>query len=81
MTVKYNLENVNPDLYDELDDLAMETVGFLEKQLAEKMVAVDDATLEELYDNIRVKIINSVLDHKIQNCYNVFKLEINHLRG
>jgi|SaaInlV_135m_DNA_3_1039749.scaffolds.fasta_scaffold85984_2 hypothetical protein len=62
MTVKYNLENVNPDLYDELDDLAMETVGFLEKQLAEKMVAVDDATLEELYDNIRVKIINSVLD-------------------
>jgi len=40
----------------------METVGFLEKQLAEKMVAVDDATLEELYDNIRVKIINSVLD-------------------
>ena len=62
MTVKYNLENVSPDLYDELDDLAMETVGFLEKQLAEKMVAVDDATLEELYDNIRVKIINSVLD-------------------
>ena len=62
MTVKYNLENVNPDLYDELDDLAMETEGFLEKQLAEKMVAVDDATLEELYDNIRVKIINSVLD-------------------
>jgi len=62
MTVKYNLKNVNPDLYDELDDLAMETVGFLEKQLAEKMVAVDDATLEELYDNIRVKIINSVLD-------------------
>jgi len=62
MTVKYNLENVNPDLYNELDDLAMETVGFLEKQLAEKMVAVDDATLEELYDNIRVKIINSVLD-------------------
>ena len=62
MTVKYNLENVNPDLYDELDDLAMETVGFLEKQLAEKRVAVDDATLEELYDNIRVKIINSVLD-------------------
>jgi len=62
MTVKYNLKNVNPDLYDELDDLARETVGFLEKQLAEKMVAVDDATLEELYDNIRVKIINSVLD-------------------
>ena len=60
MEVKYNLEHVNPDLYFDIDDLAMDTIGQLEQRLAEKGIALSDETLETLYDNIRVTILNEM---------------------
>ena len=60
MEVKYNLERVNPDLYFEIDDLAMDTVGRLEQQLAEKGIALSDGALESLYDQIRVTVLNEM---------------------
>lgn len=60
MEVKYNLERVNPDLYFDIDDLAMDTVGQLEQRLAEKGIALSDKALETLYDNIRVTILNEM---------------------
>ena len=60
MEVKYNLEHVNPDLYFEIDDLAMDTVGHLEQQLAEKGIALSDGALESLYDQIRVTVLNEM---------------------
>ena len=60
MEVKYNLEKVDPNLYEDIDDLAMDTVGGLEKALAEKGIALSDEALETLYDNIRVTILNEM---------------------
>ena len=60
MEVKYNLERVDPGLYEDIDDLAMDTVGELEKELAEKGIALSDEALETLYDNIRVTILNEM---------------------
>jgi len=60
MEVKYNLERVDPGLYEDIDDLAMDTVGGLEKELAEKGIALSDEALETLYDNIRVTILNEM---------------------
>lgn len=60
MEVKYNLERVNPDLYFDIDDLAMDTVGRLEQQLAEKGIALSDGVLESLYDQIRVTVLNEM---------------------
>jgi len=57
----WKLEKVNPDLYDEIDDIAMDTVGYLEKQLAEKGIALTDEITETLYDKIRIGILDDIL--------------------
>ena len=57
----WKLENVNPNLYDDIDDIAMDTVGHLEKQLAEKGIALTDDISETLYDKIRIAVLDDIL--------------------
>ena len=57
----WKLENVNPDLYDDIDDIAMDTVGYLEKQLAEKGIALTDDVSETLYDKVRIAVLDDIL--------------------
>ena len=60
-TMTWKLENVNPHLYDDIDDIAMDTVGYLEKQLAEKGIALTDDVSETLYDKIRMAVLDDIL--------------------
>ena len=57
----WKLENVNPNLYDDIDDIAMNTVGYLEKQLAEKGIALTDDVSETLYDKVRMAVLDDIL--------------------
>ena len=57
----WKLENVNPNLYDDIDDIAMDTVGYLEKQLAEKGIALTDDVSETLYDKVRMAVLDDIL--------------------
>lgn len=57
----WKLENVNPHLYEDIDDIAMDTVGYLEKQLAEKGIALTDDVSETLYDKVRMAVLDDIL--------------------
>ena len=57
----WKLENVNPNLYEDIDDIAMDTVGYLEKQLAEKGIALTDDVSETLYDKVRMAVLDDIL--------------------
>lgn len=57
----WKLEQVNPNLYDDIDDIAMDTVGYLEKQLAEKGIALTDDVSETLYDKVRMAVLDDIL--------------------
>jgi len=65
----WKLEKVNPNLYEDIDDIAMDTVGYLEKQLAEKGIALTDEITETLYDKIRIGILDDILDGSIDDIY------------
>ena len=57
----WKLENVNPNLYEDMDDIAMDTVGYLEKQLAEKGISLTDDVSETLYDKVRMAVLDDIL--------------------
>ena len=57
----WKLENINPHLYEDIDDIAIDTVGYLEKQLAEKGIALTDDVSEALYDKIRMSVLDDIL--------------------
>jgi hypothetical protein len=57
----WKLENVNPNLYEDIDDIAMDTVGYLEKQLAEKGISLTDDISETLYDKVRMAVLDDIL--------------------
>jgi len=59
--MSWKLEKVNPNLYEDIDDIAMDTVGYLETKLAEKGIALTDEISETLYDKIRIGILNDIL--------------------
>jgi len=69
MFTSWKLKNVNPDLYDEIDDIAMDTVGYLEQRLTEKGIALTDEITETLYDKIRIGILDDILDGSIDDIY------------
>ena len=62
MTVKYNynLEKVSADLYDDIDQLALDVSGIFEQKLQELGIALPDDELEQLYDSMRTLALNSV---------------------
>jgi len=62
MTFKYdyNLENVSADLYDDIDQLALDTSGLFEQKLQDLGIAIPDEQLEHLYDLMRNLALNSV---------------------
>ena len=60
-TMTWKLENVNPNLYEDIDDIAMDTVGYLEKQLAEKGISLTDDVSETLYDKVRMAVLDDIL--------------------
>jgi hypothetical protein len=59
--MSWKLEKVNPNLYEDIDDIAMDTVGYLETKLAEKGIALTDEITETLYDKIRIGILDDIL--------------------
>ena len=65
----WKLDRVNPDLYEDIDDLAMDTVGYLEQRLAEKGIALNNSLLEALYDKIRTDVLDDILDGSIDDIY------------
>ena len=65
--MSYKLERVNPDLYEDIDDLAMDTVGYLEQRLAEKGIAPTNEFLETLYDKIRTGVLDDIMDGSIDD--------------
>lgn len=64
MTFKcdYKLEKINPDLYDDIDQLALDISGKLEIELQKLGIAISDEDSEAVYDLIRNASLNSV-DH------------------
>ena len=60
MAYNYNLEKVNADLYDDIDQLALDASGMFEQKLQELGIAVADDQLEQLYDSMRTLALNSV---------------------
>ena len=64
MTFKcdYKLEKINPDLYDDIDQLALDISGKLEVELQKLGIAISDEDSEAVYDLIRNASLNSV-DH------------------
>ena len=62
MTFKcdYNLEKINPDLYDDIDQLALDISGKLEIELQKLGIAISDEDSEAVYDLIRNASLNSV---------------------
>ena len=62
MTFKYNynLEKVSADLYDDIDQLALDVSGIFEQKLQELGIALPDDELEQLYDSMRTLALNSV---------------------
>jgi hypothetical protein len=60
MAYNYNLEKVNADLYDDIDQLALDTSGLFEQKLQELGIALPDDELEQLYDSMRTLALNSV---------------------
>ena len=64
MTFKcdYNLEKINANLYDDIDQLAMDISGKLEIELQKLGIAISDEDSEAVYDLIRNASLNSV-DH------------------
>jgi len=60
MAYNYNLEKVNADLYDDIDQLALDASGMFEQKLQELGIALPDDELEQLYDSMRALALNSV---------------------
>ena len=62
MTFKcdYKLEKINPDLYDDIDQLALDISGKLEVELQKLGIAISDEDSEAVYDLIRNASLNSV---------------------
>jgi len=60
MAYNYNLEKVNADLYDDIDQLALDASGMFEQKLQELGIALPDDKLEQLYDSMRTLALNSV---------------------
>ncbi len=62
MTFKcdYNLEKINANLYDDIDQLAMDISGKLEIELQKLGIAISDQDLEAVYDLMRNASLNSV---------------------
>jgi hypothetical protein len=60
MAYNYNLEKVNADLYDDIDQLALDASGMFEQKLQELGIALPDDELEQLYDSMRTLALNSV---------------------
>ena len=60
MAYNYNLEKVNADLYDDIDQLALDASGLFEQKLQELGIALPDDELEQLYDSMRTLALNSV---------------------
>lgn len=69
MCMTWKLEQLNPKLYEDIDELAMDTVGYLEQRLTEKGIALNDSLLESLYDKIRTDVLDDVLDGSIDDIY------------
>jgi len=62
MTFKcdYNLEKINPNLYDDIDQLALDISGKLELELQKLGIAISNQDLEAIYDLMRTASLNSV---------------------
>jgi hypothetical protein len=60
MAYNYNLEKVNADLYDDIDQLALDASGMFEQKLQELGIALPDDELEQLYDSMRTLALNLV---------------------
>ena len=62
----YNIHQspfIRPDLYDQLDELALDTVNSLEVRLDALGIALQDDLKEEIYETILNRTVESVLDY------------------
>lgn len=59
----HNTPFVRADLYDQIDELALDTVNGLEARLDALGIALQDDLKEEIYETILNRAVESVLDY------------------